>query len=271
VSTDRQVAAARAVAASLGLAVDEAIVQHESNAVTVRLVPCDMVARVEPAARQNARFQVGIAHRLAEAGSPVAVPVPDVYEHDGFVVTLWTWYAPGGEISPAEYARALGRLHTGMRTIDVPSPHWTDRIGEAQQLVADPGRTPDLIEADRDLLGDTLRRGRRVVAGRGAPEQLLHGEPHPGNLLSTADGPRFIDFETCCRGPVEFDLAHAPEEVAEFYPDVDQDLIGHCRVLVLAMNTMWRWDANDQLPGGRRLAAEWIGRIRDAARPGTPG
>ncbi len=26
-----------------------------------------------------------------------------------------------------------------------------------------------------------------------------------------------MDLATCCRGPVEFDLAHAPEEVAEHY------------------------------------------------------
>jgi hypothetical protein len=33
---------------------------------------------------------------------------------------------------------------------------------------------------------------------------------------------------------------------------------------MLAMITTWRWDRNDQLPDGRRLAAEWLGEIRAA-------
>jgi thiamine kinase-like enzyme len=102
-----------------------------------------------------------------------------------------------------------------------------------------------------------------VVGERGG-EQLLHGEPHPGNVLSTQDGLMFVDLETCCRGPVEFDLAHAPEEVGEHYPGVDRDLLRQCRILVLAMITTWRWDAGDQFPHGRQLGREWLSQIRSA-------
>jgi thiamine kinase-like enzyme len=188
-----------------------------------------------------------------------------VYERDGFAVTLWSYYetVTSREVSPADYAQALERLHAGMRGLDVPTPHFTDRVDSAQQLVASRDRTPALAEADRVLLGDTLRRLRRVVDQRGG-EQLLHGEPHPGNLLTTKNGLLFIDLETCCRGPVEFDLAHAPEEVGEHYPRVDQDLLRECRPLVLAMITTWRWDADDQLPDGRQLGTQWLTQIRTA-------
>ena len=115
-------------------------------------------------------------------------------------------------------------------------------------------------------LGTTLRSLRRVIGERGGAEQLLHGEPHPGNVLNTENGLLFVDLETCCRGPVEFDLAHAPEEVSEHYPGVNQDLLRECRILVLAMITTWRWDRGDQLPNGRRLGTEWLSQIR-AAQP----
>ncbi|HEY6786163.1 MAG TPA: phosphotransferase, partial [Trebonia sp.] len=159
---------------------------------------------------------------------------PRVYERDGFVVTLWTYYEPAvpREVSPAEYASALG--------------------------------TPALADADRELLGNTLRSLRRVIGDHGAAEQLLHGEPHPGNVLTTKNGLLFVDLETCCRGPVEFDLAHAPEEVSEHYPDVNQGLLRECRILVLAMITTWRWDRGDQLPNGRQLGTEWLSQIRAA-------
>ena len=266
----RAEAAARSVASSAGLAVADAVVLQNSNKLTLRLLPCDVLARVAPAADQVARTEIDLARRLAGSGSPVAAldprVEPRVYERDGFVVTLWTYYesATPRDVPPADYADALGRLHAGMRVLDIPTPHFTDRVEQAQRLVADRDRTPALADADRELLGDTLRSLRQGIARRGGAEQLLHGEPHPGNVLPTGNGLLFIDFETCCRGPVEFDLAHAPEEVGEHYPGVDRELLRDCRVLVLAMITAWRWDRGDQLPDGRRLGVEWLGRIRAA-------
>jgi Phosphotransferase enzyme family len=246
----RAVAAAMSIASSLGLTVDDAIVLQDSNRLALRLLPCDVLARVAHVEHQVAQFEIEIAQRLAGSGSPVAAleprVEPRVYERDGFAVTLWTYYEPASprEVSPAGYASALERLHAGMRKLDVPAPHFTDRVERAQQLE------------------------------RGAAEQLLHGEPHPGNVLTTKSGLLFIDLETCCRGPVEFDLAHAPEEVSERYPDVSQGLLRECRILVLAMITTWRWDRGDQLPNGRQLGTEWLSQIRaalDRSPLDTPG
>ncbi|ADD41258.1 phosphotransferase enzyme family protein [Stackebrandtia nassauensis] len=265
----RAVKAAKSVGASLGLAADEAVVLHRSNKLTLRLLPGDVVARVAPAAHGVAQFELDLAVSLAQAGCPVATPdrrvKPRVHSHDGFDITLWTHYEPVApqEIPPDEYAQALARLHAGMREVAMPTPHFTDRVASAQQLVADRDRTPELVDADRELLADTLRDMRSAVTGRGA-EQLLHGEPHPGNLLATKDGPVFIDFETCCRGPIEFDLAHAPDPVGDHYPGADAELLRQCRILVLAMITTWRWDRDDQLPDGHRLAQEWLTQIRAA-------
>ena len=266
----RAVGAGVSTAAALDLRVDDAVVLHNSNKLTLRLLPCDVLARVAPVAHQVAQFEVELAQRLAKSGCPVAALEPRVepnaYERDGFVVTLWTYYEPATprEVSPADYADALERLHAGMRRLDVPAPHFTDRVEEAQRLVASRDHTPALADADRELLGTTLRSLSRMIGERGGAEQLLHGEPHPGNVLSTKNGPVFIDLETCCRGPVEFDLAHAPDEVSEHYPGVDQDLLRECRILVLAMITAWRWDRGDQFPNGRRLGTEWLGELRAA-------
>lgn len=273
----RAVPAARAIASSLGLAADEAIVLQNSNKLTLRLLPGDVVARVAPVTDQVARFEIELARRLTESGCPVAAPdsrvAPDVHERDGFVVTLWTHHpsvAPG-QVQEAEYAVALKGLHTGMRRLDLPAPRFTERVAQARSLVADPDRTPALGDADRRLLGDTLDDRCRAITGRGAPEQLLHGEPHPGNLLATRHGPLFIDLETVCRGPVEFDLAHAPDGVAAGYPGVDPGLLHDCRILVLAIITTWRWDRDDQLPDGRSLGREWLDRIRAESSHGRSG
>jgi Ser/Thr protein kinase RdoA (MazF antagonist) len=149
-----------------------------------------------------------------------------------------------------------------MRRVELTAPHFSDRVAEAQLLVNNRGHSPALADADRELLSTTLQDLKLAIVRRGAPEQLLHGEPHPGNLLRTNMGPLFIDLETCCRGPVEFDIAHAPEELDEHYPGADHVLLRQCRVLVLAMVASWRWDRDDQFPDGRRMGKELLSQLR---------
>lgn len=267
----RAVAAGRSIATTLGLPADDAVVLQDSNRLAVRLRPCDVVARVAPAEAQGgAEFEVLLARHLAATESPIAELDPRVesrvFLRDGFAVTFWTYYeaVTTQEILPPSYAQALERLHAGMRQLDVAVPHFTDRVAEAQSLIDDRAATPDLPVEDRDFLRDTLGRLRHTVASRETVEQLLHGEPHPGNLLSTEKGLLFVDLETSCRGPVEFDVAHAPEEVGRLYAPADPDLLRDCRLLGLALATTWRWERNDQLPNGRQLGAEWLGQIRAA-------
>lgn len=263
----RAIKAATSVAASLDLTAVDAAILHNSNMLALRLTPCDVFARVAFVGQEVAQFEVELAQRLAEAGCPVAAleprVEPRVYTQDGFAVTLWTYYEPvTPQVAPPDCADALERLHAGMREIDLPSPRFTDRITEAETIVADPDLSPELAEADRAFLSGRLASLRQAIEERGAPEQLLHGEPHPGNVLSTKDGPRFIDLETCCRGPVEFDLAHVTEAVCEHYPNVDRELLDECRQLVLALCAAWRWDIGDQFPNGKRFGDEFLRVLR---------
>jgi hypothetical protein len=109
----RAMAAAMSIASSLDLRVDEAIVVHDSNKLSLHLLACEVLARVAPVAHQVAQFEVELAPRLAEAGCPVACLEPRVgpraYERDGFVVTLWTYCEPAAprEVSAEDYASAL--------------------------------------------------------------------------------------------------------------------------------------------------------------------
>ena len=280
----RGLAACREVAAACGLDVDDAVVLNDSNRLAVHLRPCDVLARVAPRARQHgAAFEIEVARRLAGTSAPVA-PLdprvePRVHEQDGFAVTLWTYYeaVPPDAVAPDEYAGALERLHAGMRAADLTGgwlPHFLDRVDEAQRLVDDHTSNPEIGADDRELLGATLTTMRRSITDRGAPEQPLHGEPHPGNVLRTRDGLLFVDLETCCRGPIEFDIAHAavsssgpPMEVGAHYAGADPALVRDCWILMLAMVTAWRCEPGDDLPDGQAMAKTWIRRLRAALEP----
>ncbi|WP_217166853.1 phosphotransferase [Streptomyces sp. AC512_CC834] len=266
----RAVEAGRATAAELGLRVDDAIVIHNSDRVALRLVPCDVLVRVAPLGQlADSEFEVEVARRLADADAPVAEleprVEPRVYVRDAFAVSLWTYYEPlGSQIAPADYADVFLRHHAALRRLDLDAPHFTDRVAAALSEVNDREQSPELSDADREFLSDTLGGLSAAIGLDTAGEQLLHGEPHPGNLLNTRRGPLFIDLATCCRGPVEFDLAHAPEGVGQHYAGADQSLIHRCRALNWALFSAWRWRRDDQMPDRGHWRAEGLNRVRAA-------
>ena len=113
----RAVEAAGSTASALGLQADDVVVIHNSDRIAVRLIPCDVLARVAPSAHQaDSEFELEVARRLAEIDGPVAELEPPVeyrvYLRDGFAISFWTYYEPvGSEIAPAEYAGALMRCY----------------------------------------------------------------------------------------------------------------------------------------------------------------
>lgn len=268
--TRRAVAAAMGTAAELDLAVDDVIVLNDSNRLVIRLTPCDIVARVTPMTHfASVELEVELARRLAQTDSPIAAPDarvgPRVFVHDGFKITMWAYCepAPSRVLPPAEYAQALARLHAGLRRIEVATPHFMDRVADIQRDIASREVTPDLADTDRALLANTLRDLGRSIVNKGAPEQLLHGEPHRFNILDTKNGPLFIDFENTARGPVEYDLAWVPGGVSQHYPDADQDLVGECRAVMLAIVAAHRWSRGDQHPSGRESGLAFLRVLRD--------
>ncbi len=89
-------AAARSIASALDLPVEDAVVVHDSNKLALRLLPCDVLARVAQVGQEVAQFEVELAQLFAGTEAPAAAldprVEPRVHERDGFVVTLWTYY-----------------------------------------------------------------------------------------------------------------------------------------------------------------------------------
>ncbi|KAA0930400.1 phosphotransferase family protein [Streptomyces apricus] len=266
----RAVSAGRSVVSGLGLLVDDVVVVHDSDRVALRLVPCGVLARVAPVEQlADFAYEVDVARRLVGVGAPVGELDPRVEPRvrlrDGFAVSLWTFYeSVGSEIAPVDYADVLLRHHAALRRAQLDAPHFTDRIAAALREVEERERSPELSDSDRQFLSGTLRGVGVEVGVDGGRDQLLHGEPHPGNLLNTRRGPLFVDLATCCRGPVEFDLAHAPEEVAQHYAGVDHELLHRCRALNWALFSAWRWRRDDRMPDREHWRVEGLDRVRTA-------
>jgi Ser/Thr protein kinase RdoA (MazF antagonist) len=126
-----------------------------------------------------------------------------------------------------------------------PLPELDERLERADAAVAE---TPELDPGDRALLARTFRELRAEVRERTLGRRVLHGGAHDGNLLRTREGLRWIDLDTVCRGPLEWDLAHLPPAAAAAFPGADPDLLELMRALVGAEVAIWCWHTYGRAP-----------------------
>jgi aminoglycoside phosphotransferase (APT) family kinase protein len=116
---------------------------------------------------------------------------------------LWhfTPHDPGYRFAPAEVARSLSELHTALRDYpgELPERGPLDDIGRLLDSFGDRmGGAEPRLRAELDRLGASVF---------GGPIQALHGDAHAGNVVATAEGPCWLDFEDSWRGPLGWDLA----------------------------------------------------------------
>ena len=215
----RAVAAAVAEAAAHGVRCDRPEVLADRANTLVRLDPAPVVARVatttgvlRAGARDALAREVALAGYLAGAGAPVVPPAgvlpPGPHVRDGLTLTFWPYLPPAGPPapSPARFGGMLRELHTVLAGYPEPLPYLGTPYGDIAAVLdgaLPPGAAPVL--PDRRALGERFARLRAELDGR--PGRPLHGDAHPGNLLSTRDGWRWNDLEDTCAGPVEWDLA----------------------------------------------------------------
>ncbi|SHE75800.1 phosphotransferase enzyme family protein [Streptoalloteichus hindustanus] len=213
-----EVLAAVEVAAEHGLRVTDPVVLRDGANVLVHLRPHPVVARVA-ARTASVRPDGGRAwlrreaELLAHLAGRHAVPPTDLlpagpHERDGrqLVFVSYVEHDTGSTVDPEGLGRSLRRLHEALADYRGALPE-RGLIDEARAWLD----RPDVAAPARDLAG--LRAVHADVVDRlgelAPPTRALHGDAHSGNVLVTARGPLWTDFEDSFRGPVEWDLACA--------------------------------------------------------------
>ena len=197
------------VAASHGLSVTDPRVLRVGENAVIALPAAGALARVTRDQRDlpGVRDQVRIARWLLSQGVDVVRPLPIEPTHvNGLVVSLWEYLADAMSADPVMLAGALRRLHS----IPRPAGALLRRVDPFERFDARlAAAAPPFSDADATLL--TALRDDLAVQWRAASFELddavLHGDAHMDNLLVTPDGrTTFIDPETVCVGPPEWDL-----------------------------------------------------------------
>jgi hypothetical protein len=191
------------------------VLADRSN-LLVHLRPAPVVARVATvtsAMRQGDAWlarEVAVAGFLARAGAPVVAPSPDVppgpHHHDGLVLTFWEHaQAVDGPVDARPAGRALRDCHEALAAFPGALPPLAV-LDEADAVVDRLACDGTLGAADVELLRRVSVEVRRGVDGLGVPWQPVHGDAHLGNVIATARGPLWNDWEDTFLGPVAWDL-----------------------------------------------------------------
>jgi Ser/Thr protein kinase RdoA (MazF antagonist) len=127
--------------------------------------------------------------------------------HDGRVLSFWEYVPETGEpADPVAAGEALRDCHEALRSFDgsLPVLAW---VTEAEALLMK-------LAAEEALDGvtatDFLHRFLELHATLGelrSPIQPLHVDAHLNNVLNTAAGPLWNDWEDTCIGPKGWDAA----------------------------------------------------------------
>ncbi len=265
------VAAALSVGQHYGLSAADPVVVQETNNVVVWLRPHQVIAKVGTG-RDRAdglRREYEVARSLAELGGPVAQPLlgttPIVDAATGFTVTLWHRLEDDPALTPDAHTlgASLRDLHRVLAMCSVELPDFRKDVRRARGALDDESVLVPLASADRDFLRQVFDVLLPDLDGRQFRSRPLHGEPHDGNLLLTADGIRWIDFESACQGPVEWDLAFLPDEAREGFGDIDEALLDLLSLLNSARVATWCW-IQARLPEMRWHGEHHLGIVRES-------
>lgn len=208
----------RAVGRSLSLPTDDPVVLAGGANLVVHLAPAPVVAKAAASTREVRDAGAFLARELEVAAAMRAVGVPSVapadavparvHVHDGVPVTFWE-HVPAGPAdypAPDRFGAMLAELHAALRASGLDLPRLAP-LEDIPRFLERAARRGAPAAADRACMQAAYDRLTAAIATSGKDEPL-HGDAHPGNLLSTPDGEwLWCDFEDTCSGPVAWDLA----------------------------------------------------------------
>lgn len=193
----RGFAAATTVAERHGLRFAEPTILRDRGNLLVHLTPAPVVARVATltgtrrAGDDWLRREVSVAGFLARAGAPVVAPSteldPGPHSHDGISLSFWEYIEEAdAPLDASEAGHGLRACHELLAGYE----------GDLEPLGT-------LAEAER-WLEEMATEGR--IEALGLPTQPVHGDAHLDNVINTAAGPLWNDWEDACLAPRALDL-----------------------------------------------------------------
>lgn len=267
--------AANFAAAEAGLGAVTAQLLHLGNHTTVRLNPWPIVARIasgtsfdftdDSLARE---LEIGrhLAKRGASAVRPTALVPPGPYMEKECAVTLWQ-FVDGRPITTEDDARlaaaSLREVQAALLDFEGDLPSFLTKVESCEIILAKADEAPKLPGADRQFLlklYDKLRAELNTITG---PWQPLHGDTHLDNVVITNNSDAvWMDLESVCMGPIEWDVAGLGDVGSSEFKDVDQALVRLLRDVRALCVAVWCWAEFDRSAASRDAAIYHVEELK---------
>jgi hypothetical protein len=119
-----------------------------------------------------------------------------------------------------EMHESLHRLHVALDALSshLDIVHWTDHLRRTAQA----WESHPFLDEQQKIAERAYASFVTAAFEYNGPVQILHGDAWTGQILKTAEGLRWIDFETASVGPKEWDLAAS--DGIDGYGTFDHDL-----------------------------------------------
>ena len=273
------VEAAVAVAVRNDFAVDEPVMLRSTNNTVAWLSPSALLVKVSDHESNLLGYELAAGSHLAQAGAPVAAPDPAlgdrVHRLNEFSLTFWQYLQPDPEpgdlVVLADTLRCFHERAQGFRGLEDGSVHRYDEgINDVRRRLDDVGFASALSTDERTLICRVIDTVRGSQQSRAESHLVLHGSPHGYNVVWAGGEATFVDLESVCVGPIEWDLAYMDPVAAAAYPGtVDVELLQAFRMLVAGCVAAWcmeginrgpdmEWHARTHLRNLKR----WDARMR---------
>jgi hypothetical protein len=281
--TARAVAASVSVASAHGVRANDPQVLADAYSVRVHLKPAPIVARIStliPLLRSPIESwltrELSVAEFLAAKGAPVVPPsdlLPSIPHHcDGLEMTFWRYFEPISDAVPAPtiLGRMQAELHAVLRDYpgDLPPlpafndiPRGIDRLKQLGDIL--PASELTLLQTTYDRLLPQLTNPVGLL-------QPLHGDAHALNLIPTAKGLLWNDFEDTCIGSIAWDLINLNDEGIAAYPNApDLATLEPYRKMRQLHAIVWVYAMLPELPDWRESAKALLDDLRNAEAVNT--
>lgn len=274
-----ELAAASEAAATAGLGTVTPKLLHLGNHTSVRLIPWPIVARVSSGPSFDysdgsieRELTIGncLAGRLAPSVRPADIEEPGPHFVDGCAITFWA-FVEGvpvtTEFDERMAAAALRTLHDALAVVSCDLPSFMEKITSCESILAHADVAPRLAPADRSFLQNVFQRLSSDLKGLGGTFRPIHGDSHVGNALMTGDSAIWMDLESVCVGPIEWDIGFLPPATWSAFNDADTTLIrtlADARSLCVAT---WCWAEFERSPATREAAMHHLAKLKRRFRP----
>ncbi|HWI88450.1 MAG TPA: aminoglycoside phosphotransferase family protein [Sphingomicrobium sp.] len=269
---ERELAAAREVAARAGLGQTEPKILNLAHHTTVHLSPTPIAARICGASigsDAKLRRELQVARHLASRGAPTVRPASTIsagpYFENGCAITLWEFVSgrpPETAADTMRAAQALQRVHTALQGAPRPLPSFTVAFDSCERILSNPPQSELLDSSDRVFLQTIYTELREQLSRRELDLRPLHGDAHLGNVLLTNPGAVWMDLDDVCTGPLEWDVACLPGEAWAEFPGIDRELVQLLNALRRVCVTVWCWADSDRSSETREAAIDHLQQLK---------